>query len=75
MPFRVERTWNKNLPVYNNYKNGGTNKLTVINRVFGDIDEFKQELSKVVSNSEIKEKMGSLEVSGKHADKIKHWLL
>ena len=75
LPFRIERTWNKNLPVYSIYKNGGMNKSTIINKVRGDIDEFKEELSKIVSNSEIKEHQGFLEVSGKHAEKVKHWLL
>jgi hypothetical protein len=37
-----------------------------VRRIFGNVEEFKSELSKVVSNSPIEEKMGRLEISGLH---------
>lgn len=43
-------------------------------KVFGDIEEFKVELAKVVSNAPIEEKMGRVEISGMHAEKVKLWL-
>ena len=49
-------------------------KVTVVRKVFGDINEFKEELAKVVSNSPIEERMGSVEISGLHSQKVKLWL-
>lgn len=48
--------------------------MTVIRKIEGDIEAFKQELSKIVSNSDIEEKVGRLEVSGIHSQKVKLWL-
>ena len=42
-------------------------KVTIVRRIFGDVNEFKDELSKVVSNSDIEEKMGRVEISGLHS--------
>ena len=53
---------------------GGQRKVTVVRKLSGDIDEFKSELAKVVSNSPIEEKMGRLEISGLHTEKVKLWL-
>ena len=74
LPFEVERTHKGNLPVYTDIRSGGTRSLTVVRKITGDIDAFKTELSKVVSNSPIEEKMGRLEVSGIHSQKVKLWL-
>ena len=70
----MERTHKGNLPVYTDFRTGGMRKVTVVRRIFGDVDEFKTELSKIVSNADIEEKMGRLEVSGLHAQRIKFWL-
>jgi len=74
LPFEVERTSTGNLPVYTDFRAGGNRSVTVVRKIFGDVDEFKDELSKVVSNSPIEEKMGRLEVSGLHTQKVKVWL-
>ena len=74
MPFQVERTHRSNLPVYSDFKMGGQRKRTVIRGITGDLDQFKEELSKIVSNSPITEKMGRIEVSGIHTAKVKLWL-
>ena len=70
----MERTHTGNVPVYTDYRVGGMRKVTVVRKIFGDINEFKTELSKVVSNAPIEEKMGRLEISGLHSDKVKLWL-
>ena len=49
-------------------------KITVVRRITGDIEEFKTELAKIVSNAPIEEKMGRIEISGIHSDKVKLWL-
>ena len=74
LPFEVERTHKGNLPVYTDVRAGGTRSLTVVRKIYGDVDKFKTELSKVVSNAPIEEKQGRLEISGKHSQKVKLWL-
>ena len=66
LPFDVERTHKGNLPVYTDTRAGGQRKVTVIRKIFGDVEAFQLELSKVVSNSPIAEKNGRLEISGFH---------
>ena len=53
---QIERTTSNNLPVYTDFRNGGMRKITVVRKIYGDVDEFKSELSKIVSNSTIEEK-------------------
>ncbi len=62
------------MPVYSDIRSGGMRKVTVVRKLSGDIDEFKTELAKIVSNSPIEEKVGRLEISGMHTDKVKLWL-
>jgi hypothetical protein len=40
----------------------------------GDIDAFTNELKKVVSNSEVNVRVGSVEVKGLHKESITLWL-
>ncbi|OMJ74568.1 hypothetical protein SteCoe_26467 [Stentor coeruleus] len=74
LPFQIERTHVGNLPVYSDYKIDGNLKRTVIRKISGDIEEFKTELSKVVSNYDIYERVGRVEVKGLHGEVIKTWL-
>ena len=74
VPFEVKRTANGNLPVYTKFTNNGMRKLTVIRHLYGDIDSFKEELAKIVSNQDIFEKTGRIEVKGLHKQKIDLWL-
>ena len=74
LPFAVERTHKGNLPVYTDVRAGGERKVTVVRRIFGDIETFKSELSKIVSNSPIEDKNGRIEISGFHTQKVKLWL-
>jgi hypothetical protein len=45
-----------------------------VRKIYGDVDAFKGELSKIVSNAPINDKMGRLEISGVHSQKVKIWL-
>ena len=74
LPFDVERTHTGNLPVYTDIRTGGTRRLTIVRKIYGDVDAFKLELSKVVSNAPIEDKMGRLEIAGIHSQKVKLWL-
>ena len=49
-------------------------KVTVVRKITGDLNEFKAELAKVVSNAPIEDKMGRIEISGLHSDKVKLWM-
>ena len=74
LPFEIERTHKGNLPVYTDVRSGGTRKLTIVRNIYGDVEAFKTELSKVVSNAPIEDKMGRLEINGTHSQKVKLWL-
>ena len=74
LPFSIMRTHTGNLPVYTDIRTGGQRQLTVVRKIEGDIEAFKAELAKVVSNATIEEKMGRLEISGIHSQKVKLWL-
>ena len=74
LPFAIERTHKGNLPVYTDFRSGGGRQLTVVRKINGDVDKLKQELYKVCSNSEIEEKQGRIEITGKHSTKVKLWL-
>ena len=63
----MDRTHSGNLPVYTDMKKGGQAKVTVVRKIMGDVDSLKVELSKVVSNAPITEKMGRLEINGLHS--------
>ena len=74
LPFQITRTHTNNLPVYTEYKDMRNTKKTIIRLVSGDIEEFKKELSKIVSNSHIELKTGKVIISGLHKEKITLWL-
>lgn len=38
IPFLIERTHNNNLPVYSEYKNGREKRITIVRKIYGDID-------------------------------------
>ena len=74
LPFQISRTHTNNLPVYTEYKDMHNVKKTIVRLVSGDINEFRNELSKIVSNSKIEIKTGKVIVSGLHKEKITLWL-
>lgn len=74
LPFKIMRTHLGNLPVYSDFKNDRNRQITVIRKISGNVDEFKTELQKIVSNYDIKEKIGRVEVKGIHTEAIKTWL-
>jgi hypothetical protein len=49
LPYRVERVQQVNLPVYTDYRNGRTRKLTILRKINGDIEVrtflFRTEIS------------------------------
>lgn len=74
LPFHISRTHTGNLPIYSDIAHSGTQKRTIIRKLTGDVEKFKEELSKVVSNAPIYTKVGRLEVKGLHMEVVKLWL-
>ena len=54
------------MPVYIKYNCNHVIKRTIIRKINGDIDKFINELEKVVSNAEVRKKVGKIEIAGVH---------
>ncbi|CDR96651.1 MITOCHONDRIAL 39S RIBOSOMAL PROTEIN L49, putative [Babesia bigemina] len=74
LPFKVTRTPSGNLAVYVKIRAHGTLVYTVVRRIYGDVDAMKQQL-RILCESPVRERIGSLEVHGLHVKKIKKWLV
>jgi hypothetical protein len=74
LPFWLERTTSGNLPVYIKYNCNHQIKKTIIRKISGDVDQFVAELSKVVSNAEVRRKVGKVEIPGVHKESVETWL-
>jgi len=73
IPFRVNRTSNGNLPVYEVYRSAGRTVSTVVRLFEGDQEAMRQSLMRVCE-SPVRVRYGSFEVRGLHSWKIKEWL-
>ncbi|KAK1445040.1 hypothetical protein BgAZ_109460 [Babesia gibsoni] len=74
LPFKVTRTPSGNLAVYVKIRAHGTLVYTVIRHIYGDVDAMKKQL-RILCESPVRERVGSLEVHGLHVKKIKRWLV
>jgi chaperonin cofactor prefoldin len=61
--------------VYIKYNCNHVIKKTIIRRLSGDMDKFTEELRKVVSNAEVRRKVGKIEIAGVHKESVETWLL
>ena len=75
LPFQIERTTSGNLPVYITYNCNHVIKKTVIRKITGDVDRLVEEIRKVVSNAEVRKKVGKIEIAGVHKESVETWLL
>ncbi|AFZ81580.1 hypothetical protein BEWA_009940 [Theileria equi strain WA] len=73
LPFKVTRTPSGNLPVYMRIRAHGTVMYTVVRHIYGDVQAMKEQL-RILCESPVRERIGSLEVQGIHVMKIKRWL-
>ncbi|KAI7899493.1 mitochondrial large subunit ribosomal protein-domain-containing protein [Cokeromyces recurvatus] len=73
----VSRTVNKGIPVYTDYKNGGTRLLTVIRKVQGDSLALMEDLQADFPEAEITRNYRTRHVliKGNHVNEIKEWLI
>ena len=51
LPFYIERTKSGNLPIYRDYRLNRQQKLTIVRKISGDVEELMTELKKICSNS------------------------
>lgn len=72
--FRVHRTNYGELPVYHDYKNGGTRKLTIVRKFTGDAEELMRQLKALCESDRVELRTGRIEIKGLHRDKVKRWL-
>lgn len=47
----------------------------MVRKVTGDVDKFVEELRKIVSNAEVRKKVGKIEIPGVHKESVETWLL
>lgn len=76
LPFQVERTDNGRwLPVYTDVRKGRTQLITMVRKVSGDLEEMREEMSKVCANQEVRIRTGPrLEVKGRYTTQLRGWL-
>lgn len=74
LPFKVTRTPSGNLAVYVKIRAHGTLVYTVVRRIYGDVDAMKKQL-RILCESPVRERVGSLEIHGLHVKKVKRWLV
>lgn len=60
IPFHIERTNTGNIPVYIEYNCNHQIKRTVIRKISGDTEKLADEIRKIVSNHEVRVKVGYL---------------
>jgi len=75
LPFIVERTGvSGSLPVYTDFKGGGTKVVTILRKCKGDIGQLKEDMEKVVGR-EVDVRPGKLVVTGNYNRRLKRWLM
>lgn len=76
LPFQVQRTPFRELPVYSAYAHGrsGTYTLLRTNRVTGDKRALAVEVSRVLDGVPVAIKNGCLEMKGNHVLTLRVWL-
>jgi len=75
LPFAVDRTdIGRALPVYTDYKGGGTKVVTMIRKIRGDVHSLKADMEKVCDNREVIIRPGKLVVEGNYHARLKLWL-
>ncbi|KAI9480882.1 MAG: mitochondrial large subunit ribosomal protein-domain-containing protein [Benjaminiella poitrasii] len=75
--YSVARTVNKGLPVYSDYKNGGTRLLTVIRKVQGDSTALMKDISTDFPEAvvRINPRTQHVIIKGHHVNEVKEWLI
>ena len=72
-PFQVHRSRLGQLPVYTDYRTGGSRKVTIVRKIAGDAQALGYELERVCA-SPVTQFHGRIEVKGLHQRKVNAWL-
>lgn len=76
LPFHVKRTTHGlQIPVYRDFRSGGTRVMTLIRRHSGDLEELASEMSKVCGGKQAVIRPGRIEVAGDYLHPVKQWLV
>ena len=80
LPYFISRTSNKGLPVYTEFKNGGTQHLTIIRRIEGDAEALKNEVLELFPEApknfaRVNPVNNQVILKGIHMNEIKQWLV
>lgn len=75
----VARTSNHSLPVYSEIKNGGTQQLTIIRRIQGDVEALKSDMAALFPDSpknhiKINPTNNHIIIKGLYVNELKQWL-
>jgi large subunit ribosomal protein L49 len=73
LPFRVHRSRNGNLPVYSDFRIGGSKVVTILRKYQGDVDALSTAVSRLCE-SDVYKFHGRIEVKGKHGRTLRNWL-
>ena len=76
----VARTSNNGIPVYTDFKNGGTQQLTIIRRIEGDAEALKNEIVALFPDApnnfaRVNPVNNHIILKGIHMNEIKEWLI
>lgn len=72
--FRVFRSNYNELPVYHDYRNGRTRRLTLVRKYVGDAEALSRELARVCNQTQVEIRTGRIEIKGLHKEKVVAYL-
>ncbi|GAA5850763.1 hypothetical protein JCM9279_003912 [Rhodotorula babjevae] len=75
LAYFVPRTAHGELPVYTDYKNGGSRVLTIVRKAQGDVEALRADLAEyLTAPSLVKAAQGQVVFSGDYVRETKEWL-
>lgn len=72
--FRVFRSNYNELPVYHDYRNGRTRRITLVRKYVGDAEALSRELARVCDQPQVEIRTGRIEIKGLHKEKVVAYL-
>lgn len=65
----------KQVPVYSDFKNGHTRRLTIVRKIVGDEEALAREIYRVTGGAAVAVRPGRIEVEGDRRAELKTWLM
>ena len=63
------------MPVYSDFKNGHTRRLTIVRKIVGDEEALAREIYRVTGGAAVAVRPGRIEVEGDRRAELKTWLM